>query len=145
MPRSRRQRFAVGLGRGVIYFSAFLLILIGAALGALETGWGKNQLRRLILQQANQYLTATLEIDRLEGSLLRGLQLSGVRLSRDGHAIIGIDQVALSYSIRELVEQGTTLRRIRLTHPHVVAGREADGRRDPAALVNRQAPAQERA
>jgi autotransporter translocation and assembly factor TamB len=144
MPRSRRQRFAVGLGRGVIYFSAFLLILIGAALGALETGWGKNQLRRLILQQANQYLTATLEIDRLEGSLLRGLQLSGVRLSRDGHAIIGIDEVALSYSIRELVEQGTTLRRIRLTRPHVVAGREADGRWDLAALVKRQAREQER-
>ncbi|PYQ78989.1 MAG: hypothetical protein DMG01_10130, partial [Acidobacteria bacterium] len=73
-----------------------VLILIGVALTALETGWAKNQIRQLIVRQANQYLTATLDITRLEGSLLRGIQLGGVRLARNGQPLVEIDEIALS-------------------------------------------------
>src|SRR6185436_14691699 len=116
----------------------------GVIIGSAETPWGKNQLRRLIVRQANQYLTATLEIDDLHGSLLRGLELSGIRLSRDGQAIITIDEVALSYSIRELTQAGTVVRRIRLTHPQVTARRQTDGRWNLAALVKREVQENER-
>ena len=57
-------------------------------MAAAETGWAKNQIRSLIVRQANQYLTATLNIGRLEGSLFRGLQLGDITLDRDGHTII---------------------------------------------------------
>src|SRR5437879_1553866 len=97
------------LARVVVYVVAASLALVGLALLVVETGWGKNQLRALIVRQANQYLTVAVDIGRLEGSLLRGIELGDVRLTRDGQTIVSIDDVALSYSIRELVQPGTVL------------------------------------
>lgn len=113
-------------------------------MAAAETGWAKNQIRSLIIRQANQYLTATLNIGRLEGSLFRGLELDDITLDRDGQTIIKIEEVALSYSIRELVSQGVTIRRVRLTRPYVAAKKLADGRWDIGALVKRESREQER-
>src|SRR5437763_16495060 len=119
----------------MIYTIVLVLILIGIGLGLVETGWAKNQLRGLIVRQANQYLTATLEIGRLEGTLLRGIQLGDIRLSRDGRTLVAIDDVALTYSIRELIQSGTVIRRIRLTRPRVVMSRPPDGRWDLTTVV----------
>ena len=107
--------------------------------GRRETGWAKNRIRELIVRQANQYLTATLNIGRLEGSLFRGLELGDITLDRDGRTLVKIEEVALSYSIRELFSQGVTIRRVRLTRPQVVgAARWPDGRWDLGALVKRE-------
>ena len=142
--RRKLGRVARGTGRGLVYLVALLLVIAGVALGAIETAWGKNQIRGLIVGQANRYLTATLEIDRIEGSLLRGIELVGIRLSREGHPLIGIDRVSLSYSLRELFDRGTVIRSLRLERPHVVAAKLADGRWDLAALVRREARQQQR-
>ena len=67
MTRLRRFRsFSATIARGLIGLVAFLLLLVVAAMAAAETGWAKNQIRGLIIRQANQYLTATLTIGRLE-------------------------------------------------------------------------------
>lgn len=144
MPRSRALRIAVGLTRGLVYAVALLLLLIGLAFAAAETAWGKDRLRRLIIQQANLYLAGTLEIDRLEGSLVRGIELQNVRLSRDGRALLAVADVSLSYSLRELFETGVVVRRVRLTRPRITAGRQPDGRWDLAALIRREAREQQR-
>ena len=123
---------------------AFVLILIGIGLAVLETGWAKNQIRGLIVRQANQYLTATLEIGGLEGSILRGIRLEGIRLARGAHPIVAIDEVSLSYSIRELWQHGIVIRRIRLTRPRVFLARDAEGHWNVGALVRRTARQEER-
>src|SRR5204863_1715627 len=105
----------------------------------LQTGWAKNQLRNLIIRQANEYLTATLDIGRLEGSIVRGIQLGDIKLARDGRTLVSIDEVSLSYSIRELVQRGTVIRRIRLTRPRVVMSRTPDRRWDLTMLVRHEA------
>src|SRR5258708_6044455 len=115
-----------------------VLILVGIAIAAVETGWAKNRIRGLIVRQANEYLSATLDIEELSGSLLSGLQLGKIRLSRDGKTLIAIDEVALSYSIRELLQPGVVIRRIRLTRPRIVAGKLPDGRWDLGALLKRE-------
>ena len=138
------RRITLIVARIVVYTVAVALALVGLAIGALETGWAKNQLRQLIVRQANQYLTATLEIGRLEGSLLRGLQLGDIRLSRQGQTIVSVDDVELSYSIRELVESGVVIRAIRLVRPKVVAARQQDGRWNLAALLRREVQQRER-
>ena len=127
------------LARGLVYVVVAVLTFAGGVLATVETSWGKNQIRRLIVRQANQYLTASLDIGELNGSLLRGLELRDVRLSRGGTGIIAIESVALSYSIRELVDQGTTIRRIRLVRPQIVAKKESDGRWNLSALVRQNA------
>ena len=132
------------LAKTIVYATAVILIAVGAALAILETGWAKNQLRGLIVRQANEYLTATLEIGRLEGSLVRGIQLGDIRLSRDGQTLVAIDDVSLSYSIRELIQSGTVIRRIRLTRPRVVMSRTEDGRWDLTTLVKHEAREEKR-
>jgi hypothetical protein len=114
------------------------------ALGVVETGWAKNRLRGLLVRQANQYLTATLSIGRLEGSLLGGIQLGDISLGREGHTLVRIDEVALTYSIRELFSQGVVIRSARLTRPYVVAAKLPDGRWDLGALVKRESREDER-
>jgi translocation and assembly module TamB len=123
---------------------AFLILLVVLILVVVETGWAKNRIRGLLIRQANQYLTATLNIGRLEGSLLRGLQLGDITLDRNGRTLVKIDEVALSYSIRELFQQGVIIRRVRLTRPQVVGMKMADGRWDLGALVKRESREEER-
>jgi hypothetical protein len=137
--RPRLRTLVTILGKSFVYLVALLLIVLGAGLAVVETGWAKNEIRALVVRQANQYLVGTLEIGRLEGSLLRGLQLGDIRLSLNGQPIITIDDVSLSYSLRELWQSGTVIRRIRLARPQVVAAKQADGRWNLGALVKRQA------
>jgi hypothetical protein len=72
---------------------ALVLIVIGIGIAAVETGWAKTRIRDLIVRQANEYLTATLTIGRLEGSLFRGLQLGDITLAREGRTLVHIDEV----------------------------------------------------
>lgn len=134
-----RQR-GVGLARGLVLLIAAVICLAGLIVVLLRTTWGLDKARALIVSQANRYLSATLEIDRLSGSLLRGVVLEGVRLTREGRTLVSIDRVEVDYRVRELTENGTTIRRLRLTHPVVSAGRDADGRWDVAALVRQDQP-----
>jgi autotransporter translocation and assembly factor TamB len=143
--RLRRLRsVSATLAKVLIGLIAFVLVLLGLGLAAIETGWAKNRIRGLIVRQANQYLTATLSIGRLEGSLLRGITLGDVSVARDGRTLIHIDEIAFSYSIRELVQSGVVVRRVQLTRPRIAAGRQPDGRWDLAALVRRDSREQER-
>src|SRR5437762_2411668 len=137
LPR-RVRRLGVVLGKTIVYVTAAILILLGAGLAVLETGWAKNLIRGLIVRQANEYLTAKLDIGRLEGSLLGGVQLGDITLARDGHPIVIIDDVSLTYSIRELFQPGVVIRRIRLARPRVFVAREPDGRWNLGALVKRE-------
>jgi hypothetical protein len=121
-----------------------VLILTGLGIGVLETGWAKNQIRALIVRQANQYLTARLEIGRLGGSLFSGLHLGGIRLSRDGRTLISVDEVELSYGLRELFQRGVVIRRLAIGRLTVAAGRGTDGGWDLANLVKREARQEER-
>lgn len=115
-----------------------VLALVGVGIAVLETGWAKNRLRELMVLQANQYLSATLTIGRLSGSLLKGFELGQVKLSSDGRDLVDIDEIALSYSLRELFESGTVIRRVRLTRPRFLISRLPDGRWDIAAIVRRE-------
>jgi autotransporter translocation and assembly factor TamB len=143
--RLRRVRsVSTAILKALVALVLVVLIVIGLALAAIETGWAKNQIRRLIVRQANQYLTATLEIGRLEGSLLRGIQLGDVRLSRAGHSLVNIDEISLSYSVRELLQPGVVIRRIRLTRPRIAGAKQPDGRWDLGALVKRELREEER-
>ena len=145
MARLRRLRSAsTTLAKTVTGLVALLLALILLALAVVETGWAKNRLRDLIVSQANQYLTATRTIGRLEGSLLRGLQLGDISLIRGGHTLVRIDEVALRYSIQELFQKGVVIRSVRLTRPYVVGAKMADGRWDLGALVKRESREQDR-
>jgi autotransporter translocation and assembly factor TamB len=132
------------VARALVALIAFVLVLLGLGLAAVETGWAKNLIRDLIVRQANPYLTATLSVGSLQGSLLRGIALGDVSVSRDGRTLIHVDEIAFSYSVRELLQPGAVVRRVRLTRPQIVSGKQPDGRWDLGALVRRDSREQER-
>jgi hypothetical protein len=140
----RIRRLVVNLLRALVILLAAALALFGAAVAVVETDWAKDQIRKLIVRQANQYLDAALQIGRLDGSLFRGIELSDITLSRDGRSIVSIDEVALRYSLRDLWPSGVVIHSIHLTRPRIRAARQADGRWDLATLVRREARAEQR-
>ena len=140
MPRSRRQRVVLAVLRGIVYAAALLVLLLGAALGLIETPWGKEQLRRGILHQAQPYLTADLEINRISGSLLTSIALEGVRLSNGQRDLVKIDRVEVQYRVAELFRNGTAIREIVVQSPHITTERMPDGRWDLASVVHRPEP-----
>lgn len=145
MSRSRYVRLGLSwLGRAILALVIAVLVIVGVAIAVLETGWAKNQIRALIVRQANQYLTAQLEIAGLGGSLLRGIQLHDIRLSQNGRPLIHIDDVSLSYSLRELFQAGVVIKEVTVVRPVIAATRRADGRWDLGALVKREAREEER-
>ena len=145
MARLRRLRsVSATFARAVVALVAVVLAIVLLVLVAIETGWAKNRIRDLIVRQANQYLTATLSIGRLEGSLLRGLRLGDISLGRGDQTLIRIDEVAVSYSIRELFQSGVVIRSVRITHPMVVGAKMADGHWDLGALIKRDSREQNR-
>src|SRR5262245_56972036 len=142
--RRRVRRVSAAMAKTIVGVLAAILILIGAVLLIIETGWAKNRIRALLVSQANQYLTATLSIGRLEGSLLGGIRLSDVDVARGSQTLIHIDEISVDYSIRELVQQGVIIRAVRLTRPRIVGSKQPDGKWDLGALVKRDAREQER-
>ena len=95
------------LAKALVVLVTLVLAFVGIGVAAIETGWAKNRIRDLIVRQANEYLTATLTIGRLEGSLFRGLQLGDINLARGNRTLIHVDEISLVYSIRELIDRGT--------------------------------------
>ena len=144
MRRFRPLHLTAALLRWLVYGTAAVLVLVMVGIAAVETGWVKNQIRRLIVRQANNYLTVTLDIGRLDGSIFRGLTLGDVRLSEAGKTIVSVDEVSVNYSIRELFEPGLIIRHVRLTRPHVIVAKLADGRWNLGALVKRERRDRER-
>jgi uncharacterized protein involved in outer membrane biogenesis len=138
VPRSIRA--AGALARYAAYAVALLLVLAVLTVLAIESAWGKERLRRLIVSQSDRVLIGTLEIDRLSGSLLSGVQLQGVRLIQDGVPVVTIADATVSYSIRELYQGGTVIRHLRLQGLDVVGARGADGRWNLASLVRSRPP-----
>lgn len=133
--RALRALLRVGLLAAVA-----VLTLVGLLVVALEMGWGNERLRQLVVSQANQFLDATLTIDRMDGSLLRGVRLEGVQLTREGRPIIAIGRVSVGYSLRQLFarDAGTVIRSLELRGLHLWADRGPDGRWNIASLVRRR-------
>ncbi|MDR1988784.1 MAG: translocation/assembly module TamB [Acidobacteriaceae bacterium] len=132
---TRLGRLLASITRGIIFLAAFVLGLALLLLLVIQTAWAKDHLRQFIVAQANRSLTATLQIDHLDGSLFHDVHLSGVTLLQDGQPIVQIDDIAVDYTIRELFQHGTSITRIALVHPHIVAAKNADGAWNLTTLV----------
>lgn len=117
-----------------------VLALAVVAAGVLRTDWAHERMRLLVLSQAHRWLTATLDIARIEGSLLSGIELRGVALTADGVKVVDIERVAVSYNLRQLYTDGTVIDSITLDRPRITAQQQPDGRWNLASLVKREAP-----
>jgi autotransporter translocation and assembly factor TamB len=140
MPRLRPTRVATYLAWVLGYAVAIVLVLTGLLVAGLQTAWGRERVRRMLVGQANRYLAATMEVGRLEGSLFGGVRLVDVRLSQDGQAVIALDEVSVAYRLVELIGPDIVIREVSVVRPRILAERRADGRWNLASLIRPRAP-----
>lgn len=137
---NRWQRGGKWLVRAVVLVVAIAVALIILAAAAIRTEWGHERLRMLVVSQANRVLDATLSLGGVSGSLLWGIELQDVTLSRDGETLVAIDRVHVIYGLRQLIDQGTTIQRIALERPHIVLKQRPNGRWNFSDLIRRTGP-----
>lgn len=122
---------------------AVLAIVLILAVGATQTGWFKDWVRRYIVREAAQYLDGELRIGRLSGNLFYGVRLSDIALVQNGETIIALKDLRLDYSAIDLISSGIVLDEIELNQPRVIA-RRTDTGWNLMHLVKRQAEQRQR-
>lgn len=110
-----------------------LVIFLLAAGGATavvvvsQTAWFRNWLRGYIVAEARDYLNGSLSIDRLDGNLFSGVQLSGLSIEMDGRPVVHVDEIGLTYSLYHIATTGVAIDELRLTRPTISIERDAEG------------------
>jgi len=132
-------RFGRWLLRAFVALVVGILVLVAVGYLLLETGWGRERIRRLAVSEAPKYLYGQLAIGRLSGSLLHGVALDGVDLTQDGRPVFHADRVTVSYNAIGLARGVYALDTIQIDRAslHLV---EAGGVWNVARLVRPQPP-----
>lgn len=127
MPIARR------LLKVVLVIIGGVVILLAGALLALQTDWGRNQVRSIAERQASSALGAQVTIARLEGSLLYGASIDRIAVTDEGREIMSAERVSARYDLMDLLRGRFALDEIVLDGPVVYA--------DALSLLGREEPA----
>jgi hypothetical protein len=115
---TRRQR--------VLRVVAFSLLGVAALLSVAlfvftQTDWGREQVRRVVVQQVRRSTDGEIEVARLEGNLLRRFRFVGVTIrDEQRRPFVAADTIVTAYSLRSLVRRRIALRDVRLVNAGVV-------------------------
>src|SRR5262245_643930 len=133
------------LFRAFVIVTAAVVALVVATLVTLETPWAKERVRRLAVSRAAPYLTGTLSIGRLDGSLLRGVELHDVALAQPTGEAVRAEMITVRYDPLRLWREGLAFDSIEIRSAVVHATQEGDGTWNLAKLVRTRAPSGRRA
>ena len=109
------------------FVAAVFVGLLFLALAATQTAWFRDWLRRYVIREADQYLNGHLAIRRLDGNLFTGIEIQGVEVTQDKVTVFTARQVALRYSLIELLSSGATIDAIRIDEPAIRLERTPSG------------------
>jgi autotransporter translocation and assembly factor TamB len=105
-----------------------LVVVLSVVLAAVsQTPTFKEWVRGVVVRQANRYLNGSLRIDRLGGSLFTSVELQGVTLQHEGHAVVRAEHIMVRYHPLTLIRGGITLENLSLVKPIIYLERGADG------------------
>jgi autotransporter translocation and assembly factor TamB len=105
-----------------------LVVVLSVVLAAVsQTPTFKEWVRGVVVRQANRYLNGSLRIDRLGGSLFTSVELQGVTLQHEGHAVVRAEHIRVRYHPLTLIREGITLENLSLVKPVIYLERGADG------------------
>jgi hypothetical protein len=125
--------------RALLVTVATVLVLVVVGIVTLETPWAKERVRRLAVSRATPYLTGQLAIGRLDGSLLRGVELHNVSLTQPTGEAIRAEMITVRYDPLRLWREGLAFDSIEIRSPIVHVVQEADGGWNLARLVRTRA------
>src|SRR5688572_17400477 len=131
--------------RALVVVIAAVVVLVVVAIARLETQWAKERVRGLAVSRAAPYLTGDLAIGRLDGSLLRGVELHDVSLTQPTGEAVRAEMITVRYDPLRLWREGLAFDSIEIRSPVVHVVQEADGGWNLARLVRTRAPSGRRA
>src|SRR5215831_3364136 len=97
------------LRRVLLVFLTLLVTGVLATFIVIQSDWLRDRLRRLAISQAAQYLTGTLTIGRLSGSLFHDVVLDDVTLTQADGLVMHAARVSVKYDWRVLVQRHLVL------------------------------------
>ncbi len=111
----------------------------------LETPWARERVRRLAVSRAAMYLNGELAIGRLDGSLLRGVELHNVSLTQPTGEAVRAEVITVRYDPVRFWREGLAFDSVEIRSPIVHVVQEADGGWNLARLIRTRASSGRRA
>jgi translocation and assembly module TamB len=116
MPRRRRIALYVGTG-----LAAVVMLALAAVLIITNTDWGREQVRRFIVNQIANATDGEIHIGRVEGNLLRRITFVDVRIvDEQRRPFLQADTVSTRFGLRALLRRHFVLTDLHLVRPHIV-------------------------
>lgn len=113
-----------------------LLLLFLAARLTVQSDWFFDKARALIIAQAEMNVNGTLEIESIQGDLLKGFVVQGLKIQDDQSTILDIDSIAVQYRFWSILRSPHEIDRIELKGAHLTVREEADSTWNILNLVN---------
>ena len=93
--------------------AAVVLLLVVILVVLATTPWGNERVRRIVVSQANDRLTGTLDIERLRGNLFTGATLTGVSMVDSvKQPVFSAKRVRVEYAFLPLVRRQVVVERL---------------------------------
>jgi translocation and assembly module TamB len=134
------------LKRLLKYLFSFLLVVLALLAGIVllaGTRWGKDRLRDKLVDVANAGLNGQLTIGRIEGNLIRTIEIHDILIVADGDTILGLPVLAVTYDVWGLLRRRVAAGVVRLDSLYVHPIQKPDGSWNLASLVRHEGPVPE--
>jgi len=105
----------------LVLVATVVLLAAGAVLVLTNTDPGREQVLRIVMEQVDEVVEGQVEIERLEGNLLRRIALRNLSVTdAEGRPLVEADHASFRYSIPALLRQRILLTDLRLEGARVV-------------------------
>jgi autotransporter translocation and assembly factor TamB len=127
-----RRSLAGRLARDLAKVLAGLLLLVAvvalAATVLLRMDWVHEKVRAFALDRLRSAVHGQVEVERLEGDLLRGVTLRGVRISDvRGEPFVAVREIDVNYEAGGFLSRKILLGRVRLVEPRITLVQDSTG------------------
>ena len=125
---NRRQAVRV-LQWTAVALTALIAFAFVSLLVLSSTNWGRERVRRLVLNQLEGVVAGQVTIGRIRGNLINGATIDQFAI-RDsaGNPFLAAEQVSARYRLADLIARRIDLRNVRLVRPLVVIDKPPGGK-----------------
>ena len=103
-----------------------ILLLFLTVRITVQSDWFFNQVRGLIISQAEQNLNGTLDIESMHGDLFRGIVIRGLSIKDEKSTILEVDSVVVQYRFMSILRSPHEIDKIEMIGAHLTVREEAD-------------------
>lgn len=112
-----------------VFLTALIAIVFVGALVLSSSDWGRERVRRFVLNQLKGVVHGQVTIGRIRGNLLTGATIESFAISDSaGQPFVAAEKVSARYGILELLSRKIDLRSVQLLRPLIVVDRPPGGK-----------------